>query len=253
MTKTYAIDVKALLAPMASRTWLWALGLGLIFFCMRAIGMLGPASLRWMLPLGFIVMVALPWLVLAANGRRQIGLCRAKNVRSYGVGIVAGVLAASLCFILGVLLYGTSDDNWFINIANNYRQILDTRGFDLLKLHLMFTIPACLFSPFGEEIFFRGFLQRALESRFSSRLSTHIEAGLFGIVHLCHHGLIATPGRLSLRPVSGCLWVLLMFSTAWMFAWIKKSSGSIFPAIASHAAFNATMNVFIFAFLWHSL
>ena len=40
-----------------------------------------------------------------------------------------------------------------------------------ITLHLVFTIPALLFSPIGEEIFFRGFLQQALQTRFGTALS----------------------------------------------------------------------------------
>lgn len=229
---------------------LLALVLSLIFVSMRALGTLGPSNLRWLLPLGFVIMTALPWLLLTPAGRRQIGLKLPDTGAHYITGLVAGALAATGCFTIGLMLFGTSPDNWFVSIANNYRSVMDTSGFGPLKLHLMFTIPACIFSPLGEEIFFRGFLQRALEVRFSSRQSTHMEAALFGLVHLCHHGLVASATGLSLRLGSGALWVVLMFGTAWMFAWLRKRSDSLLPAIVSHAAFNATMNVFIFAFLW---
>jgi hypothetical protein len=43
---------------------------------------------------------------------------------------------------------------------------------------------------------------------------------------------------------------LLAGELAWMFAGIRRRSGSIYPAMASHAAFNLTMNVLIFAALW---
>lgn len=51
-------------------------------------------------------------------------------------------------------------------------------------------------------------------------------------------------------PASGAMWVALMFCTAWMFAWLRKRSGSLWPAIVSHSVFNATMNIFIFNALW---
>jgi membrane protease YdiL (CAAX protease family) len=41
-----------------------------------------------------------------------------------------------------------------------------------------------------------------------------------------------------------------MFSVALMFAWLRKRSGSIYPAIVAHASFNLTMNAAIFAWLW---
>jgi len=72
----------------------------------------------------------------------------------------------------------------------------------------------------------------------------------FGIVHLCHHGLALGAAGVTIRPFSGALWVVLMFLVALLFAEIRKRSGSLFSAMASHAAFNATMNFVIFAFLW---
>jgi membrane protease YdiL (CAAX protease family) len=93
-------------------------------------------------------------------------------------------------------------------------------------------------------------LQRSLEQRLSVNASTFIECAAFGIVHLCHHGLALGATGVTMRPVSGALWVVLMFFVALMFARIRKRSGSLYPAMAAHAAFNATMNSVIFAFLW---
>jgi membrane protease YdiL (CAAX protease family) len=229
----------------------FAAALSLTFVAMRAMGTLGPPGLRWILPLGFVVMGALPWLMLTREGRKQIGLRLPHDPRFFLIGVVAGAGAAALCFAVGMALYGTSPDNWYVSIANSYRKVMNTDGFGPLMLHLIFTIPACIFSPLGEELFFRGFLQGALETRFSARASTHIEAALFGLVHLCHHGLIVTAAGAHMRVGSGALWVALMFGTAWMFAWLRQRSDSLGPAIVSHAAFNATMNVFIFAVLWN--
>ena len=41
-----------------------------------------------------------------------------------------------------------------------------------------------------------------------------------------------------------------MFPTALLLAWLRRSTGSLFPAMVAPAAFNATMNVLIFAMLW---
>lgn len=153
--------------------------------------------------------------------------------------------------MLGIGLFGYGEDNWFVTIAGNYRGTLDTAGMDLLRLHLIFTLPALLFSPIGEEIFFRGFLQEALQDRYSVRTSTLLEAGLFGLVPLCHHGLSATVAGIELRPVSGLVWRVPMFCAALLFAWLRRASGSLYPAMAGHAAFNATMNGMIFAALWN--
>jgi membrane protease YdiL (CAAX protease family) len=127
---------------------------------------------------------------------------------------------------------------------------MDTTGWPVARLHLVFTIPAMIFSPIGEEIFFRGFLQYALERRFTERASTNAECAAFGLVHLCHHGLMLTALGFALRPISGGLWVVLMFGAARLFAYLRKRSGSLLPAIVAHICFNLVMNLTIFGFLW---
>ena len=44
------------------------------------------------------------------------------------------------------------------------------------------TIPSLIFSPLGEEIFFRGFLQQAVEQRFNHRTGVIVDAGWFAAV-----------------------------------------------------------------------
>jgi len=85
--------------------------------------------------------------------------------------------------------------------------------------YLIFTVPAVIFSPIGDEIFFRGLLQRALEEKPNVR--------------------------------TAALWVLLMSGVALLFARIRKRSGSLYPAMAAHAAFNAAMNAVILGCLWN--
>jgi uncharacterized protein len=220
-----------------------------VFAAMRFIGMFSGATWRWVLPLSFVLMSLMPWLLLSKTGRTQICLRRAQN-SCYLLAMSLGALAAAGCFVLGVALFGTGVDNWFISIANNYRGMMNTTGFPVWKLHLIFTLPALIFSPIGEELFFRGLLQRALEERLSAKGSTVIECSAFGLIHLCHHGILATATGLTLLPLSGALWAMLMFGVAFLFAWLRQRSGSIYTAMVSHAAFNLSMNALIFAFLW---
>jgi uncharacterized protein len=166
---------------------------------------------------------------------------------------VIGALYVFICFAIGFALFNSSVDNWFVSIANNYRSIMDTTRFSILQLHLIFTLPALIFSPIGEEIFFRGLLQRTLEERFSIKASTLIECALFGVVHLCHHGLFWGAMGLILLPYSGALWVALMFVAGFLFAWQRKRSSSLYPAMLSHAVFNLVMNITIFSVLWKQL
>lgn len=241
------------------RPWLSAggalplvLSLALLFATMRGAGMLGPATLRWMLPASFVTMGLLPWLLLTPSGRRAIGLCRPASWLVLAPAMLAGACAALACGATGLLLFGYGPDNWFMTVATSYRRMMDTSTFSMLMLHLVFTLPALLFSPIGEEIFFRGILQRALEQRVSARISTVLECAVFGLVHLFHHGLVLSATGWSIRPVSAALWVAAMGLTAALFATIRQRSGSLLPAMAAHAAFNAAMNGVIFAFLWQA-
>lgn len=237
----------------AGNTWWLVVFLAIAFASMRVVGMLGPSHLRWLVPLGFLCMAAAPWLLLTREGRRQIGLVKADAARLYLPGIVLGALGAALCFALGLTLFGTSEDNWFITIANNFRQNVPAGGLTRLQLFLVMAIPAVSFSPIGEEMFFRGLLQRTLEQRLSERSSTLIECVAFALVHLCHHGILLTATGMALLPLSAAIWVALMFLGALLFAWLRKRSGSLFPAMASHAAFNVTMTALIFAVLWERM
>lgn len=167
-------------------------------------------------------------------------------------GAAAGAAAALACFGAAWLLAGAGAgaDNPFVTIAASYRATFDTAGLGLLPLYLAFTLPAVLFSPIGEEVFFRGLLQRALEQRCGVTLSTVLECGAFGMVHLCHHGLATGAAGLAPRPLSAALWVAAMCAVGWLFAALRRRSGSLLPAIAAHAAFNMTMNGAIFGLLW---
>ena len=226
------------------------LALTFAFAGMRAIGMFGSAGLRWLLPLGFLLMAVAPWALLNRQGRNEIGLALPSSLSHYATATVVGALAAITCFVIGYTLFGTGEGNWFISIANYYYDTLDTSGFTVARLHLIFTLPALVFSPIGEEIFFRGLLQRALEERLSVKFSTIVECAAFGIVHLCHHGLLFSAAGITVLPFSGTIWVILMFSVALLFAWQRRRSGSLYPAIVSHASFNLAMNIIIFSMLW---
>jgi membrane protease YdiL (CAAX protease family) len=162
---------------------------------------------------------------------------------------VIGVAASVACFAIGFLLFERGEDNWFVSVGNSFRA-QPTPNFSIVQLHLMFTIPAIIFSPIGEEVYFRGVLQRALETRFSSPLSAALESSWFGAAHLIHHGLILTAAGFAFRPVSGTLWFLLTTLLSLVFAALRKASDSVFPAVIAHSAFNATMNFFIFGYLW---
>jgi hypothetical protein len=220
---------------------------GLSFAVIRALGTIGPQAYRFVLPIGFIVMMLMPFIFLNKEGKRKTGFVKSNSAKYYWWGIIAGAALALLCFGSGLLFFGTSPDNWFVSIKNSYLNTFDTTGMPVMKLFIIFTIPALIFSPIGEEIFFRGFLQEALATKFSYNKAMVIDSLFFALIHLFHHGFVKdAAGVIHFYPMSGFIWVMLMFLTAMVFALLKKKSGSIYPAIVSHAVFNLVMNVCIF-------
>jgi membrane protease YdiL (CAAX protease family) len=225
------------------------LALAVLLVSLRAIGTLDPVILRPLLPLGFILMAASPWILLNRARRREIGLTRPLNGSILLPAVLLGAAAAFVCFLTGTALFGSGMDNWLVSVARNLAQTASP-ALSTAQLYLTFTIPAMIFSPVGEEIFFRGLLQRALEDRLPVRTSTWSECAFFGLVHLCHHGLIISLTGVSLLLRSAPLRSLLMTLMAYLFVWLRRRSRSLHPAIASHAAFNLTMGTCIFWALW---
>jgi len=238
------------LAPRPEHLWIAALAAAVALAAMRVAGLHGPRAWAPLLPLGFVLMAGLPWWWLTAEGRRRIGLQRARSLRSAVAALAVGAALALACGALGQALFGAGPDHWYQSVAAYYRRQADTQGLDRLGLYLMFTLPALIFSPIGEEVFFRGVLHGALAARWGERWATWAEASLFGVVHLAHHGVALTPGGWALRPASAALWVLAMMAVAHVLAALRRSSGSLGPPILAHASFNAAMNAWIFLVLW---
>ena len=92
-----------------------------------------------------------------------------------------------------------------------------------------------------------GFLQEVLSQKFSYGKAVIIDSMFFALIHLFHHGFVKNAeGVIHFYPLSGFVWVVLMFCTALLFAWLRKKSGSLYPAITAHAVFNIVMNAAIF-------
>jgi len=68
---------------------------------------------------------------------------------------------------LGYLIYGHGVENWYANIGNNYKTMMDISAMSFVMLNLIFTIPAMLFSPIGEEIFFAVCCKKTIEQKLS--------------------------------------------------------------------------------------
>lgn len=177
------------------------------------------------LPFG---LVATSLIVFAAAG---LALPAAFNVRALEfVGahrLQGGVVA--LAFVAGVANLGFG--NFLMGAVHSvapasWRSIADQMTVILTMAdpttRLLISLGAAVAAPIGEELFFRGWLQPLLERRFGRVAAIVSTALLFSLVHLEPVGFIAR------------------FELGLLFGLLRSWSGSIYPAMAAHAAHNLT-------------
>ena len=235
--------------PVFSDAFRLSVLLAVLAAVLRGVGTLGPQRFFWILPVGFILMALTPHLFFRPEGQRRAGLRLPRRPLWIIWGIFLGTACAGLCYWLGITLFGETDDNWFISVQRSFPITPAMEGAPISQLFWIISIPAMIFSPLGEEIFFRGFLQQAVEERWDHRTGVVVDAGCFAAVHLFHHGILRIDGQIQVFPLSGAIWMVLIFGTGVLFALLRRKTGSLVAPILSHAAFNLVMNYTIFYWL----
>ena len=196
---------------------------------------------------GFVLMWLVPILFLTEYGRQQIGFSQRISVKWILIAILSGAALASLCHLLGLALYGKGAQNWFVSVAYTYQSDGRITVLDRNVAFALFTIPAIVASPIGEEVFFRGIIEQSNRHRWTPFAGACLAAGLFALVHLIHHGIYRDfNGEFEIMPVPGAIWFGLMFGTSLVFSYLRQKGLSIWTAVAAHSAFNLVMNTYIF-------
>jgi hypothetical protein len=93
----------------------------------------------------------------------------------------------------------------------------------------------------GEEILFRGFIQQAFSLRFNPVIATPVNSLLFGLIYLYLHGIWHDGSGFHFRAASAAIAVFLMACIGVVFTLCRTLSGSLWPTMAAHAAFNLTL------------
>jgi membrane protease YdiL (CAAX protease family) len=228
----------ALLGP----PWLVSLVVLVVLASVRFFALLSPHALQELFFLQTMVMWGLPFIFLTTSGRRQIGLTeRGMTAGSMLLSALAGTVCGLIFFALGMAIYGNSPDNWCISIRN-YLHFDEMRGLlSPLELFGLYSLPAIFLNPVGEEILFRGFIQESFARRFNSTFATLVNSLLFGLVYLSLHGIWHDASGYHLRVASAALAVVLMGCVGGVFTLCRTLSGSLWPAMAAHAAFNLAL------------
>ena len=222
--------------------WLLSLALLAILAAARYYAVFGPPPARILYLLHLAIMIALPFVLLTPDGRRRIGLRRQGNsLPALALSACAGAICGLTVFAVGMALYGNSADNWCLSIRDSFQ-------IEQLRPHMpsaailaVILLPATLLSPVAEEIFFRGILHHSFAERWNIVSATIVNGLAFGLIHLHVHGLWRDAAGFQLRLVSGALMVLLLALASAVFTLCRERTGSLYAAMAAHAACNLTM------------
>jgi membrane protease YdiL (CAAX protease family) len=195
----------------------------------------------------FLLMWALPFLILTKNGRQKIGIVKPTKPLWVGYGFILGILLAVVIGVVGQMFYNQNNENWFFYISRSY-QLPDftAAGHERFSYFLIFAIVGMTFSPIGEELLYRGIIHQSFTKKYGENGASIIDSLGFSVTHLAHFGIIYYSGIWSFLFIPSLIWIIFMFAASRMFFIIKLKSGSILGAIFSHAGFNLGMTWYIF-------
>jgi membrane protease YdiL (CAAX protease family) len=195
----------------------------------------------------FVAMLALPFLVLTRAGRQAIGLRWPRHWWGLLLGAAVGIGSCTALFYLTTFCFGFGEGNSFAYIAKSYGNLPAVLNEQTRWVYfLIYSSMSMLFSPIGEELFYRGLVHACFSPRLGHSRATALDGAAFALVHLAHFGLVHTAQGWQLLPGPTLVWVLGLFSTCWLFSIARAKSGSVLGAMVAHSLFNLTMNYFIF-------
>ncbi len=231
------------LRPFWSRifSYNWKFGLFLIFIiCIpRFIFVLNANSGGNNGYIGLIMTISAiaPFLFLTKFGRNQIGITKPLNYKWLFIALVGGLIASLLLYFIGQILYDNSFQNWYQYIGKSMDK---SKGFAIIATMGM------IFSPIGEELFFRGIVHTSFTKSIGEKKASILDSSAFALTHISHFGLVFINNTWDFYFIPTIIWVTSMFLVSLLFFTFRKKVGSILGAIVCHAAFNFGMTYSIF-------
>ena len=195
----------------------------------------------------FMIMIILPWLLLKSPARRNMGIRQIRSGFGLLAGVVAGMLCAVLIYYVMLYLFGDGIAHPYRYIARSYQQLpVLELATDRLMFFAIYSLISMTLSPLGEELFYRGLVHEYFARSLGHQRASVLDSVAFALVHLAHFGIVYNQGRWYWLFWPSIIWMLGLFLSCQIFFWARQTSGAIWGAVASHAAFNLGMNYFIF-------
>jgi membrane protease YdiL (CAAX protease family) len=198
--------------------------------------------------IGLVMFVSalIPFIFLNKPGRRQIGIKTTKKLHFLIIAMAAGIVFSIILHFLGQVLYGASYENWYEYIGKSYNIPEGIPAHDKRILFMIMAGSGMIFSPVGEELFFRGIVHRSFAKSMGDKKASIADSLAFAITHISHFGLVFINGILDFYIVPALIWVICMFLTGILFFQMKKLTDSLWGAIFCHSGFNLGMIYSIF-------
>jgi len=167
---------------------------------------------------------ALPFLIGAVDR----AAFRRPSVRYVLAGLAGAVILHGL---FGVMTARADLPGMFGRVLTVAGARLGTRPEVVAHAYVLFIQ---VWAGFGEEVFYRGYLQRSLRSRFGALASIVAASLLFAARHYTQV-LLGWP---DVDWGSATIWVAASFVASLAFGWLYERTRSLWPSILCHYVFN---------------
>jgi len=103
-----------------------------------------------------VISAIVPFIFLSKTGVKKIGITKPTQYKWLLPAFISGLLFSMLLYLLGQVLYGNSLENWYVYIGKSYNIPQGINQHDKTILFIITALTGMIFSPIGEEFFFRG-------------------------------------------------------------------------------------------------
>lgn len=184
--------------------------------------------------IGLIMLVSAvaPFVFLSKAGRKAIGMKKSTGKSWWWFAFILGLLLSAVLYVAGVLLYDNSIENWYVYIGKSYNIPNGIKGNDKLIMFLIMAFMGIVFSPVGEELFFRGIVHLSFAKSLGNFKASLIDSLAFALTHLSHFGMIFFSGKWTLLPLPALIWVSGMFIVSLVFNLCRTKTGSLFSELS---------------------
>lgn len=190
-----------------------------------------------------------PFIFLSRYGRKVIGLTKPSNYGWLIFAVISGLIFSLVLYYLGELIYQNSFENWYVYIGKSYNIPADIKQNDKLIMFVIMAVTGMIFSPIGEELFFRGIVHSSFAKSFGDKKASVIDSSAFALTHISHFGLVFINNEWKLFTIPTLIWVISMFLVSVLFYICRRKTDSLLGSIVCHSAFNLGMIFSIFYLL----